>query len=277
MATVLSFVSQKGGVGKTMCATNVAAALSLLHRKRVCLLDLDEQASAAAGVGVRAPEERLSLREAILERRLVDLVFQSPIPGLCAIPADPSVNELYFAAVEMKERLIELTLPPLEEYFDWIVIDTPSGLGLWSWNAVYVSDIVVTPVQADEAAERGLRQTIEWVRSIVSRFRPGVTAESLVRVVMTIVDRDNRVLNDMLREFLHEELSSLTLPCEIRKRAAACQARTAQVPILEFLKRDSTRGAREAASDFSRLTKEIVAYEKEERAPGRTRTKRAIG
>jgi cellulose biosynthesis protein BcsQ len=142
------------------------------------------------------------------------------------------------------------------------VLDVPSGLGLWSWNAVYVSDLVVIPVQADEAAERGLTQTVEWIRSIVRGFRHDTSVDSLVRLVMTIVDRDNRILTEMLRDHIRSDYPRMTLSVEIRKRAAASQARAAHLPIFHFAESDGSRGARETVEDFERLTREVAAHER---------------
>lgn len=170
-----------------------------------------------------------------------------------------------------------VALPGVTSYFDWVVIDTPSGLGLWSWNATFVSDVIVSPVQADEAAERGLTQTIEWVRSIVSGFRPGVSVEHLVRLVVTLVDRDNRVLTEMLREFLRESFPTMLLPVEIRKRAAAAQARAAHEPIFTFALTDTSRGAKEALDDFTHLTEEVLRHEGTIEKRSLASTKRAVG
>ena len=270
----IGFVSQKGGVGKTCCAAAVAGILAQKHK--VCLVDVDEQASAAFAVGATPPAERLPLRDAILERRVVDWVFETPVPNLCVVPADPSVNEANFVSVDMRERLLEFALKPLQHYFEYVVIDTPSGLGLWTWNTVYIADLLILPTDADEAAKRCLGQTLEWVSSIIRRFRPEVCLEEFYRVLVTMENWDDRLLFAKLKASLEAEHGAQTFQTRIQRRTAVKQARDLHMPIVEFAKRDRSEGSREAVKEFVNLVKEIIAHE-ESRAAQPAKNRDAVG
>lgn len=258
---IYSFISQKGGVGKSQCACNVAASLALHHGKKVCLLDIDEQATAARNAGVLAPNERPPLGEKILSRELSDCVYKSPIENLYAIPADPTVNALKFANTEMRERLLEFAVPDLAGYFDFLIIDTPSGLGLWTWNAVYISDQIIIPVEADEAAQRCVIQTLEFVKPIIERYRPEVDYNSYFNLVMSKVNQNTTVVNSLLREMLEESFQKQTLKVELQLLNCVVKSREVGMSIFEYALIDKKPASKMAAEDFMQLTTEILTYE----------------
>ena len=197
-ARIVTFVNQKGGVGKTTTAVNVAAALGR-RGQRVLLIDLDPQANATSASGVDG-----SAREGIYEM-LIDEVD----PPTCVVdvegehfrlvPASPALAgaEVELVPVLARERRLSNALAALRPSYDWILIDCPPSLGLLTINALTAATNVVIPVQCEYMALEGLSRLMDTLELVRRNLNPNLT---LLGVVLTMFDPRTRLAAQVVEE-----------------------------------------------------------------------------
>ena len=215
----IALANQKGGVGKTTTAINMATALSTT--KRVLLLDLDPQGNASTGLGVPR-NERGEGSYALLvgEKTLGELICPSKIPGLDLLPAD---NDLAGAEIEMvgmedRERRLARALdrdPATLSRYDYVLMDCPPSLGLLTLNALVAAQSVLVPLQTEFFALEGISQMTRTVDR-VKRLNPGL---SLDGIVLTMFDRRNNLSELVARDvrsFFKDRVYDTVIPRNIR-------------------------------------------------------------
>ncbi|MBI0534742.1 ParA family protein [Roseomonas sp. KE2513] len=215
----IALANQKGGVGKTTTAINMATALSTT--KRVLLLDLDPQGNASTGLGVPR-NERGEGSYALLvgDRSLGDLIRPSKIPGLDLLPADNDLAgaEIEMVAMEDRERRLAQALdrdPATLSRYDYVLMDCPPSLGLLTLNALVAAQSVLVPLQTEFFALEGISQMTRTVDR-VKRLNPGL---SLDGIVLTMFDRRNNLSELVARDvrsFFKDRVYDTVIPRNIR-------------------------------------------------------------
>jgi chromosome partitioning protein len=222
MGRIVAIANQKGGVGKTTTAINVATALAMA-KQRVLLVDVDPQGNLTSGIGLKgqvAPGgtiyEALSAPEGVPDPAA--FVIETRVKGLALIPADRNLTgaEVELVSLPNRERRLRDLVDPLRDRFDFIFIDTPPSLGLLTLNALVASDAVLIPLNCEYFALEGLADLVATLRRVRSVLNPSL---DIAGVLMTMYDeRTNlgqQVARD-IREFFQDRVFKTVIPRNIR-------------------------------------------------------------
>jgi chromosome partitioning protein len=175
MAHVIAIANQKGGVGKTTTAVNLASSLALAER-RTLLLDADPQGNATSGLGVAKETVELSLYESLVEGRPAgeSILPVSALPFLSVLPATQDLvgAELQLVDRENREAILRGVLDDLHESYDYIIVDCPPSLGLLTLNVLAAANAVLIPIQCEYYGLEGISQLLNTVRLVQQNFNP---------------------------------------------------------------------------------------------------------
>jgi chromosome partitioning protein len=232
---IIAVANQKGGVGKTTTAINLAAALVEMGA-RVLLVDLDPQGNASTGLGVDPANRRLTTYDLLIDEAPLDEVIQpSGIDGLfvCPANADLSSADMELVANEKRSFLLHdaLRQPAIDAYaLDFVLIDCPPSLSLLTVNALIACQSVLVPLQSEFFALEGLSQLMLSIREVRQTANPGLRIEG---VVLTMYDGRNR-LSQQVENDARQNLGDLVFRTVIPRNVRVSEAPSFALPVLSY-------------------------------------------
>lgn len=218
MSRIICIANQKGGVGKTTTAINLASSLAAAE-KRVLLVDIDPQGNATSGVGIDKSGLKSSIYDLIInDEEASGVILETELKSLQIIPATPDLAGAELELVELtdRENKLKKILHPLRGRYDFIIIDCPPSLGLLTLNAMTAADRVIVPLQTEFYAMEGLSQIVRTIALVQQGLNPSLQIEGILLTMFDGRNNLSRQVEEEVRTHFGEKVFRTVIPRNVR-------------------------------------------------------------
>lgn len=254
MAYVLTLANQKGGVGKTTTAVNLAAFLGK-KKKKVLVIDLDPQGNATSGLGIDKAELETTIYDVLVnEDPIADSIWESSAANVSICPTNINLAgaEIELVNVMSREQVLKSALAPVKDDYDYIIIDCPPSLSILTINALTASDGIIIPIQGEYYALEGLTQLVDTINIVKKKLNKNL---SILGVVLTMFDRRTQLTRQVEEEvcnYFGDKVFNTHIPRNVRLAEAPSHG----VAILDYDKNSKGSKAYESlAAEVIKRTK----------------------
>ncbi len=251
MAFVITIANQKGGVGKTTTAVNLAASLAALEY-RTLLVDMDPQANATSGVGMEVSTENATIYDAIVDSsiQVKEIIDRTEFPYLDLISSNKDMAGAEIEMVQMnnRERLLKPLIDSIKDSYDFILLDCSPSLGLLTINALVAANSLIVPVQCEYYALEGLGNLINTIKIVQKGLNPSLEIEG---ILLTMYDSRLNLANQVVAD-VRKHFQKLTMDTVIHRNIRLSEAPSYRVPVI------SLDASSKGALNYLNLAKEIL-------------------
>jgi chromosome partitioning protein len=250
MATVYSIVNQKGGVGKTTTAVNLASATAMAGR-RTLLIDSDPQANATSGLGLRSQENKTLYPILLGIEPVESAILKTEVPGLDLLPSDHHLigTEVELVSFKGREMRLKTAIDRLRVKYDFIFVDCPPSLGLLTINALTAADALIIPIQCEYYALEGLGNLLRTIEQVDHAFNKKIKIEG---ILLTMYDGRNNISHQVAQE-VEKHFASQVFKTVIPRNVRLSEAPSFGKPI--HLYDPTSRGA----MSYQELARELLS------------------
>ena len=262
MSRIISVANQKGGVGKTTTAINLAACLALSGQK-VLIIDIDPQGNASSGLGVNLRENQKGIYELLAGNASLDqVIYPTEIDTLKIIPSnvDLAGAEIELVGRDHREKILSMALNGVNAEYEFVVIDCPPSLGLLTLNALAVSRSVLIPMQCEYYALQGLSQLLKTLKRIQKSINPDLKVEGILLTMYDARTLLNGQVENHVKKYFSEFLMKTIIPRNIRLSEAPSHGK----PIVLYANRSK------GSDSYVELAQEVIQQTKGEMVSPKT-------